>query len=65
MNDRTLHIILPPLPGDAGGNRPLYEFHISADCRARYAADEALFAFSGNVASTKTTGGSAVRRRAP
>ncbi|MCU0607318.1 MAG: alpha-amylase family glycosyl hydrolase [Candidatus Edwardsbacteria bacterium] len=48
MNDRSLHIILPS-PAATSGDQPLYEFHISADCRARYAVDTALFTFSGNV----------------
>ncbi|MDI6739973.1 MAG: alpha-amylase family glycosyl hydrolase [Candidatus Edwardsbacteria bacterium] len=49
MNDRTLHIILPPLPGHQTADAPRFEFHISADCRARYAVDEGLFTISGNV----------------
>lgn len=49
MNNRTLHIILPPVPGLLPGDQPPYEFHISADCRARYAVDEHLFTLSGNV----------------
>ena len=49
MNERTLHIILPPVPGLLPGDQPLYEFHISADCRARYAVDEHLFTLSGNA----------------
>ncbi|HTY07935.1 MAG TPA: alpha-amylase family glycosyl hydrolase, partial [Candidatus Edwardsbacteria bacterium] len=46
-DEQFIKIILPRLA--AGVRTPLYAFHISAECRARYAVDADLFTVTGNV----------------